>query len=110
MMGGSSSGGGHANLLTRGGRYAEMWHRQQEATEDQAALERTGGAPRLTDKGPRSGEVRPRITIGTLRLLETKLFSPGRSRHLLGFETAFKGKSRGRVRQRLRPGLSPQAA
>ena len=44
--------GGHANLLTRGGRYAEMWHRQQEATEDQAALERTGGAPRLTDKGP----------------------------------------------------------
>ena len=48
--------GGHANLLTRGGRYAEMWHRQQEATEAQAALERTGGAPRLTDKGPEAAE------------------------------------------------------
>ena len=48
--------GSHAQLLTRGGRYAEMWRRQQEATEAQAALERTGGAPRPTDKGTEAAE------------------------------------------------------
>ena len=43
--------GSHAHLLIRDGRYAEMWRLQQEAAEAHAALERTGGAPRLTEKG-----------------------------------------------------------
>ena len=48
--------GSHAQLLTRGGRYAGMWRRQQEAAQAQAALERTGGAPRLADKGTAAAE------------------------------------------------------